>query len=887
MHVQGNTPLPELDEVERGDAILLADSSVEGEDIASMLRARGFVVFDVALSLLESRVVSEEPRVIILDVDQPGAIERAKRLRELPVGRRAELFCVGDPLRAAELLDVSLSDKVFERPVDVVRLVDRVVHVAHPSGPGFASRGTTPPPMYAPRQSAPPADSIPPISDFPRAQDPLETGSLLDDGIEGGLGLGLGHVRLSPELAQEIFAAEERVRAELDGQLHFPTPSEEADCLVPPDLLIQLDEPLDALEDAEGTGGLAAALALSAASGSSVSVSVAIGTGAISTGSSGTSAPKTGTGIIVPSLALPPPPADDRDGSEPPEAPSAEGTSADLPLSALASAASGVASLPGSTSAVARGGSPALGIRLGELLGLRTDDAKPGSYGRSPAASEAQPRPAPSQAQPSAQLFAPTSAQQPPVESSTQRADELVPYLVDRREDTAAPPAPSNLVIPPTPLGAQALLTATPMSPPVRFQEPRDFGEGRAFDLRTIPPQNAFASFRDPPRPAPPPSREAQPQAHARGEGDPSGISPAAASVRSATARDVVRDPVATGSVFGEREGLRPLARAVAARSSGALAVSAGEGTRRVVFSDGDIVTAASEIADESLVAFLAGRGDIDRDVAARLAGKLPPSGRHAGAALIAQSHLTQDDLWPVLRAHAEWLLGRVLQCGPGSVEFEEDPPGRLKAEPNVFGGATGAEVFVESARRMLAPQDCLVALGGHGARVDWGPRQTLLAECTLSADEEALVRGSAGKTLQELSPDGVMLPVLRALVELEVLTAIAPARAAEPRPSRGPDPLDEEAVRQKVRAKLSLVRDGDYFALLGVNRDATSYEVRRAFLELRKGFEPARLLTPATVDLHDDVVLILEVVEEAFEILREPQRRDRYRRAIEAGPPI
>ena len=73
----------------------------------------------------------------------------------------------------------------------------------------------------------------------------------------------------------------------------------------------------------------------------------------------------------------------------------------------------------------------------------------------------------------------------------------------------------------------------------------------------------------------------------------------------------------------------------------------------------------------------------------------------------------------------------------------------------------------------------------------------------------------------------------------------------------------------------------------LGVARDATSYEIKRAFLELRRAFEPSRLLSAQTVDLHDDVTLILEVVEEAFDILRDDRRRDRYRRAIEAGPPV
>jgi preprotein translocase subunit Sec63 len=96
---------------------------------------------------------------------------------------------------------------------------------------------------------------------------------------------------------------------------------------------------------------------------------------------------------------------------------------------------------------------------------------------------------------------------------------------------------------------------------------------------------------------------------------------------------------------------------------------------------------------------------------------------------------------------------------------------------------------------------------------------------------------------------------------------------------------LDEEAIRARVRARLEIVDDGDYFAVLGVAHDATGYEVRRAFLELRRAFEPSRVLTPRIADLADDVRKISSVLEEAYEILRDNARRERYRRAIVAAP--
>ena len=43
--------------------------------------------------------------------------------------------------------------------------------------------------------------------------------------------------------------------------------------------------------------------------------------------------------------------------------------------------------------------------------------------------------------------------------------------------------------------------------------------------------------------------------------------------------------------------------------------------------------------------------------------------------------------------------------------------------------------------------------------------------------------------------------------------------------------------------------------------------------------------VTTETVDLREDVDLILEVLAEAYEILEDDLRRDRYRRALDASP--
>ena len=312
---------------------------------------------------------------------------------------------------------------------------------------------------------------------------------------------------------------------------------------------------------------------------------------------------------------------------------------------------------------------------------------------------------------------------------------------------------------------------------------------------------------------------------------------------------------------------------------------------RRIVLRDGDFVTAASGADHESLVHFLGARGELPRDEVERLAGKVPPYGRHAGAALVAHGFLRQDQLWNVLRAHAEWIATAILRMNEGTAQLELDPPGRLRGEPSVFGASTGCEIFVELVRRAVSPDDALDRLGGETSRIADGPNQGLLAECALPPQELDLLSRARGGTIRDLlarAPDAEIVSVLHALGLLGVVDVVpspdfVKGRAAPVDPNVVA--LDEEAIRARVRARLELVDEGDYFAVLGVARDATSYEVRRAFLELRRTFEPSRILTPRVADLADDVKKIVRVLEEAYEILRDNARRERYRRAIEARP--
>jgi hypothetical protein len=412
--------------------------------------------------------------------------------------------------------------------------------------------------------------------------------------------------------------------------------------------------------------------------------------------------------------------------------------------------------------------------------------------------------------------------------------------------------------------------------------------------LESAPPTRAYVPTFLPPSArrdtSQPPVSDARPPAHDVVASTPAPPSLPSASTRSARTRPPSSGAAPRASDAHEervaRDAFEALAAAVRERRTGMLELTSSDGarTRQIVLRDGDIVTAATSVDDESILDMLVERGDLDARLARERTGHPPRAGRHAAAALIAQGYVAQDELWAVLRAHAEWILGRALRDGVCSTRFVSEIPERLAAEPSVFGGSTGVEVFVEVVRRTVDGEQARRRLGERGNRFARGGHFGLIHEAGLEAHEleavEALVaRGT------HASDDERTVPLWFALVELGML-AVESSPHDEPGLLRadGVD-LDDEAVRLRVATRLTLVKDSDYFTLLGLASDASGYDIRRAYLELRRAFEPSRLLSARTRDLEGDVRTVLDVFEEAYRILSDETRRRRYRAALTASP--
>ena len=80
---------------ETPQAVFVSDPSAEAERMAQALRAAGYAVVDVPLSMLIARVAVQRPRVILLDADAEGALAAVARLRDLPDAEGIDVVFVG------------------------------------------------------------------------------------------------------------------------------------------------------------------------------------------------------------------------------------------------------------------------------------------------------------------------------------------------------------------------------------------------------------------------------------------------------------------------------------------------------------------------------------------------------------------------------------------------------------------------------------------------------------------------------------------------------------------------------------------------------------------------------------------------------------------------
>jgi hypothetical protein len=339
-----------------------------------------------------------------------------------------------------------------------------------------------------------------------------------------------------------------------------------------------------------------------------------------------------------------------------------------------------------------------------------------------------------------------------------------------------------------------------------------------------------------------------------------------------------------TGAIVrGVSDAAMLLARMFAQGATGRVGFRRDEVETVVYFDHGRPVFASSNQPGDRMGELLVREGKITAAQYERCQTVVAESGRRMGEILVDFGYLKRRELLPAVRRHVEDLVYSLFGWERGTYYILIDPQPsaeriRLSRHP--------AALVLEGIRRKLDRTTLERLIGPPSTVIEVRDRDRLGGIVNLSdlgAEERAALAAFDGQAdlAQVARVGGVdladVLPLAWGLCVLGLATARrTDTEAAEESPALVGE-TDLAIDRERVRARWQLVTDADYFALLGVRRDATGFEIRRAYQSARRDFAADCFPTDLRRELARELDDIAHVLDEAFRVLRDDRLRQTY----------
>jgi DNA-binding NarL/FixJ family response regulator len=335
--------------------------------------------------------------------------------------------------------------------------------------------------------------------------------------------------------------------------------------------------------------------------------------------------------------------------------------------------------------------------------------------------------------------------------------------------------------------------------------------------------------------------------------------------------------------VRGVSDAAMLVAKMFAQGATGRVGFRKDEVEKVVFFDQGRPVFASSNEPGDRMGELLVREGKITASQYERCQSHATTSGRRMGEILVDFGYLKRRELLPAVRRHVEDIIYSLFGWDHGHyhVHHDEAPSGeriRLSRHP--------ASLVLEGIRRKLDRSSLERLVGPPSTVVEVPDREKLggiVAIGDLAVEERASLAAFDGQAdlAQVARTAGLDVADVLPLVFGLCVLGLANARRVESESS------DEQAAlvgetdlaidRERVRARWQLVSDADYFALLGVRRDATAFEIRRAYQSARRDFAADCFPNDLRRELARELDDIASVLDEAFRVLRDDRLRVTY----------
>jgi len=342
-------------------------------------------------------------------------------------------------------------------------------------------------------------------------------------------------------------------------------------------------------------------------------------------------------------------------------------------------------------------------------------------------------------------------------------------------------------------------------------------------------------------------------------------------------------------------------------RATGSLVVTSDGAVREILFTNGEIRAARSQLEQEKLGMWLVSRGKISEDdraliLLAQGGGGSPPLGH----ILVTKEFISQENLERELEELALTIVRRAAASVRPSCEFVDGGgEGQLDTLPNV----DTPQIILLAAREFSDVDSIRLAIGSLDQSVRLsGTFKDLLDEIELTPTEGFLVSRLEGSpdlaSLIRLSslPEDQTYSTLYALVmsgtvvlgdgkgrtedvpeTTSPLDDTPPVILDEPSPTAGRD-VEEQAEfserqleeRRYIRKLSEAVTRVDHYRALGLRTDANPNEIKEAWKNIRERYDPEKRL-PHLSDMAAHMERIVERGRAAYEVLSAYSARERY----------
>jgi hypothetical protein len=338
---------------------------------------------------------------------------------------------------------------------------------------------------------------------------------------------------------------------------------------------------------------------------------------------------------------------------------------------------------------------------------------------------------------------------------------------------------------------------------------------------------------------------------------------------------------------LGNVEVPRLLSRLHRAGYTGKLTLTTGRVSKSVWFAGGSIVFARSSAGHDRLLDALLRCGMLTRSQYEEGRRLTEAEGRRAGQVLVEAGFLKQSEMLGALQEHLARIVDSTMPWREGTWLLEPDV---RSAEPIQLTTPT-AVLLVEGIRQRIEPARMLGLVGGpssHPRLRNRGAEGTatrvdVALGLQLTPGEEAWLplldgRASLGELLARPGADEAEL--LLVVYALHVLDLLELPGEPMPAPRVVDDPIAID--RDRITARLALAREADYFALLGLPRDATRADVRVAWADLDRTFGDDRLEPPTRIELAAELAELRAALAEAKDVLSHDLLRNAYLAQLE-----